>query len=356
MKKILIVLVSIFLVGCSSNPKGIDIEFIEGAEFAKDSDVNSCTLIKSINGEEVSIEKSLDLFVDINGDRLSCEELDTSKVGNQKILFNYKKQIFEVEYTVVDKEAPRIVGDEDIYLEPGEEFDIERYIQFIDNDYAEGVVSGYLDVNSEGIYELTLQCTDKSNNYVEKKVNVHVGDSTKVISTTEQNKEEAQRNEVYAERLIAQLEVLEKEQEEKIKEENKVITQEQIEEATKVYDPTCQLGEYEVEAPTALEAAMIAMNLYGCWHVEVELIPEPDSTPVPEAPPEVTEQPIEEELPSTETPENPEGEEPVLDPTPSPEPTKEPEPIPTLEPRIPKFKVKCICTVNGQRYQGRLGS
>ena len=341
MKKIIIGLVLTLLIGCTSKSKVIDIEFIEGAEFAKDSDVNSCTLIKSINGEEVSIEKSLDLFIDINGDRLSCEELDTSEIGPKKVMFNYRKQIFEVEYTVVDKEVPRIIADEDIYLDPGEQFDIEQYIQFIDNDYAEGVVSGYIDLDSEGIYELTLQCTDKSNNYVEKKVNVHVGNSNKVISTTEQNKEEEQRNQIYAERLIAQLEILEKEQADKVKEEQKVITQEQIEEATKVYDPTCQLGEYEVEANSALEAAMIAMNLYGCWHVEVELIPEPEPTPVPE----VTEQPGEEELLSPETKEEPEVEDSVLESNPAPESTK------GSEPKIPRLKVKCICTVNSQKYR-----
>ena len=343
MKKIIISLVLILLTGCSSKSADIDIIFMEGAEFAKDSDVNSCTLIKSINGEEVSIEKSLDLFVDINGDRLSCEELDTSKVGNQKILFNYKKQIFEAEYTVVDKEAPKIIADEDIYLEPGEEFDIDKYIQFFDNDEADGIVSGYIDLNSKGIYELTIQCTDKSNNYVEKKINVHVGKSDKVISTTEKNVEEQEQNKIYAERLVAQLEILEKEQQEKLEKEQKILTQEEVEEATKVYDPTCQLGEYEIEAPTALEAAMIAMDLYDCWHVEVELIPEPEPTPIPT--PEATATPE-----PTEEPE--EGDE-IL--TPSPEPTDEsapsPESTPTPEPKIPRFKVKCICTVNSQRYQ-----
>ena len=74
----------------------------------------------------MSIEKSLDLFIDIDGDRLSCAALDTSEVGGHKVLFNYKKQIFEAQYTVVDKEAPKIIADEDIYLEPGEELDIEE--------------------------------------------------------------------------------------------------------------------------------------------------------------------------------------------------------------------------------------
>ena len=76
----------------------------------------------------MSIEKSLDLFIDIDGDRLSCAALDTSEVGGHKVLFNYKKPIFEADYTVVDKEAPKIIADEDIYLEPGEELDIDKYI------------------------------------------------------------------------------------------------------------------------------------------------------------------------------------------------------------------------------------
>ena len=155
MKKI-IILILILLTGCAPKNKQIDIVFVENAEFAKDSDVNSCTLIKSVNGEEMSIEKSLDLFIDIDGDRLSCAALDTSEVGDHKVLFNYKKQIFEADYTVVDKEAPKIIADEDIYLEPGEEFDIDKYIQFSDNDEAEGIVSGYIDLNSKGIYELTM--------------------------------------------------------------------------------------------------------------------------------------------------------------------------------------------------------
>ena len=51
MKKI-IILILILLTGCSPKNKQIDIVFVENAEFAKDSDVNSCTLIKSVNGEE----------------------------------------------------------------------------------------------------------------------------------------------------------------------------------------------------------------------------------------------------------------------------------------------------------------
>lgn len=57
-----------------------------------------------------------------------------------------------------------------------------------------------------------------------------------------------------------------------------------------MYDPTCQLGDYEIEAPTALEAAMIAMDLYDCWHAEVELISEPEPTPEATATPESTEE------------------------------------------------------------------
>ncbi|MBQ7889696.1 MAG: hypothetical protein IJ356_08035 [Erysipelotrichaceae bacterium] len=108
MKKI-IILILILLTGCSPKNKQIDIVFVENAEFAKDSDVNSCMLIKSVNGEEISIDKSLNLFIDIDGDRLSCATLDTLEVGDHKVLFNYKKQIFEAEYTVVDKEAPKIM-------------------------------------------------------------------------------------------------------------------------------------------------------------------------------------------------------------------------------------------------------
>lgn len=341
MRNIVLILM-LLLSGCTSKNKDIDIVFIENAEFTKDTVVNACTLIEKVNGEEATLEKNSNSYIDINGDRLSCDELNTSEVGMHRVMFNYQKQIFEVEYSVVDKEPPRIIVDEDIYLEPGEEFDIDKYIQFIDNDEVEGSVSGYLDVDLKGIYELTIQCKDKSNNYVEKKVNIHVGNSDKVISTTEKNAEEQERNQIYAERLIAQLEILEKEQNEKVEEEKKTITPEQIEEATKVYDPTCQMGEYEIEANSALGAAMIAMDLYDCWHVEVEVIPELELTPVltPEA---------------TETPEPTEALEEKGDPTPAPESTDEPEPslnmTPTPEPKVPKFKVKCICTVNSQKYQ-----
>ena len=66
-------------------------------------------------------------------------------------------------------------------MEPGEEFDIDIYIQFSDNDEAEGIVSGYIDINSKGIYELTIQCTDKSNNYVEKKSMFMLGMELKLL-------------------------------------------------------------------------------------------------------------------------------------------------------------------------------
>lgn len=348
MKKIIMMMFILTLAACTPKTNKIEIVFVEGAEFSKDSIVSSCSLIKQVGDFEITTEKSMDFYIDINGEKMSCGVLDTSAIGVHKAMFNFRKQIFEAEYTVVDKEAPKIIADEDIYLEPGEEFDIDKYIQFSDNDYAEGIVSGYLDVNSEGIYELTIQCKDQSDNYVEKKVNVHVGDNDKVISITEKNQEEEKKNEIYAERLIAQLEILEKEQKEKIEEEQKTITQEQIEEATKVYDPTCQLGEYEIEAETALDAAMIAMDLYGCWHVEVELIPEPEPTPLPESfeAPEQTTEP-------TESPEDNILGTPTAMPEATEEPITSPEPTPTPEPKIPRFKVKCICTVNSQKYQGK---
>lgn len=91
MKKI-IILILILLSGCSPKNKPIDIVLVENAEFAKDSDVNSCTLIKSVNGAEMSIEKPLDLFIDIDGDRLSCAALDTSEVGDHKVLFTIKSR------------------------------------------------------------------------------------------------------------------------------------------------------------------------------------------------------------------------------------------------------------------------
>ena len=348
MKKIIMMMFILTLAACTPKSKKIEIVFVEGAEFAKDSIVSSCSLIKQVDDFEITTEKSMDFYIDIDGEKMSCGILDTSEIGKHKVMFNFRKQIFEAEYTVVDKEAPKIIADEDIYLEPGEEFDIDKYIQFSDNDYADGIVSGYLDVNSEGIYELTIQCKDQSNNYVEKKVTVHVGDSDKVISITEKNQEEEKKNEIYAERLIAQLEILEKEQKEKIEEEQKTITQEQIEEATKVYDPTCQLGEYEIEAETALDAAISAMELYGCWHVKVELIPEPEPTPSPK-PSEETEQTTE----PTESPEDNILGTPTAIPEATEEPIPSPEPTPTPEPKIPRFKVKCICTVNSQKYQGK---
>ena len=346
MKKIVMMMLILTLAACTLKSKKIEIVFVEGAEFSKDSIVSSCSLIKQVDDFEITTEKSMDFYIDINGEKMSCGALDTSEIGVHKAMFTFRKQIFETEYTVVDKEVPKIIVDEDIYLEPGEEFDVDKYIQFSDNDYAEGVVSGYLDVNSEGIYALTIQCKDQSDNYVEKKVNIHVGDSDKVVSITEKNQEEEKENEIYAERLIAQLEILEKEQKKKNEEEQKTITQDQIEEATKVYDPTCQLGEYEIEAENALDAAMIAIDQYGCWHVEVELIPEPEPTPLPESS-EVPGQTTE----PTESPEDNLSGTPTATPEATEEPIPSPDPVSTPEPKIPRFKVKCICTANSQKYQ-----
>ena len=75
----------------------------------------------------MSIEKSLDLFIDITG----IDYLVLRWIHPKLVVTKYssiKKADFEADYTVVDKEAPKIIADEDIYLEPGEELDIDKYI------------------------------------------------------------------------------------------------------------------------------------------------------------------------------------------------------------------------------------
>jgi len=141
-----------------------------------------------------------DEYIEVNyGDTLSTEEIllhygggelsvkdnvDYQKIGEQKIFYNVTsengfKKSKVVTVNIKDKEAPTIfLSGENITVELGKEADILSGVSVSDN-YDEDltdkiVVTGEVDTETEGTYEIKYDVKDSSNNSAETKTRKYI--------------------------------------------------------------------------------------------------------------------------------------------------------------------------------------
>lgn len=181
--------------------KSISITFndVDKIEYgAKDLDIKK-TIVKKTNGKIKSISN-----------------IDTTKIGKQKIIFVVEKEGLskEVEYTVevVDTKAPQIfVKEENIAIEVGTSFNAMENIQAVKDDVDGNIgyislediysneekrlnyytYSGSVDANVVGQYEIVIEAIDKNGNRAEKKfiveINEKKAETTAIIEVNEDN-------------------------------------------------------------------------------------------------------------------------------------------------------------------------
>lgn len=273
-KFILSIFAIMSLTGCNNDR--LNIEFIENTTFNSGSTIDSCSVIKSINGTQITEDMIQNNEIVLNDDIiLSCGEMELDEVGEHELLFNYDKELYVFKYNVIDTKAPKIAISDEIYIDPNNQFDINNYAVFIDDTPTTMSIEGNVDTTNEGKYEIKIKCEDSSGNYVEKNVWVQVGSGDNEYPLNNGNLSE--ERDPYAEILIKEMGKLDKpeEIEQSIEEE---ITEEDIIDKIEVLDPSCVSGTYEIEAENAMEAAMNVMNTYACWQVEASEVKDESSS------------------------------------------------------------------------------
>lgn len=164
------------LIGCSSKKILLEnIDYSDRVEYG--SELTACEIIESIDGKEL-IEKNGSNVFDANGHRVSCSNIDTRKIGKQKLYVDVDKQLFVLDITVSDTEKPVIKADSEIDIKnfPSneEEFDIESYFEIEDSSEYETKIIGEVNLHENGKYPVTIVATDKYGNESTKDITFNV--------------------------------------------------------------------------------------------------------------------------------------------------------------------------------------
>lgn len=100
--------------------------------------------------------------------------------GKYRGIIKYKEKEYTVSLIVEDKEAPIIEGVKDITINKGDNIDLLKDIKVSDNSHdtlnISTSVKGVYNVNKPGIYNLTVEASDSSNNISTKEFKLTVKD------------------------------------------------------------------------------------------------------------------------------------------------------------------------------------
>ena len=115
--------------------------------------------------KSVSYDSALTVKINDKGD------FNTNKPGTYTITYNFadadnKSEDITFQYTVKDTVAPTInLHKDEIYIKQGETFDINTYASATDKSKNTEInYDGNLDLNKEGVYNISVYATDDSNN------------------------------------------------------------------------------------------------------------------------------------------------------------------------------------------------
>lgn len=183
MRRNLLLVLNIMLIlmsGCSLNSnKENQVTFSDDKTIKWKSDFNACELVKSINGTTVTDDMIKDGYIDTGKITMTCSEIDTSKIGQQKVYFDIEKKMYGFTVEVKDDQAPVIKVDDKVTVNvdpEGEEetfdldsFDLNDYFTVSDDDEVKTTdISGNYDLSENGEYKIKISATDRSGNTSEK--------------------------------------------------------------------------------------------------------------------------------------------------------------------------------------------
>lgn len=173
MKRVLVLLTIMFsLCGCSSAKDTVVFSNVKTIELGEEFD--SCSLVESINNEIITSSMVKNNSIYLSNNRMTCSSVDTSVLGEHKVLFNIDKQLFEDVIEVVDTKSPEIEI-EDVKTKVDEEVDLLEKAKISDNgEVVETAIQGDYDFSKAGTYSLKLVAKDASGNVGEKEFTLTV--------------------------------------------------------------------------------------------------------------------------------------------------------------------------------------
>ena len=189
-KGVLITLFCLFIfTGCIKNDT-VKIELTgTTVEVNSIKDSCSCYLVKSVNGNPVKAEHIFQEANKIVIDKVevNCGDFDNSRLGTMTITFSNKGKNYSMNIEVVDTIAPIILIDEDVYdVEEGNEYFNINNLFTVQDNYDNNVlvgITGHVDLNTIGTYQVLLAAKDSSGNTTEKSIIVNVVEKEKEIVT-----------------------------------------------------------------------------------------------------------------------------------------------------------------------------
>ena len=144
------------------------------------------TLVDDLNVEFTSSKKISDFIVSINGTILDDYNIDTTSLGDKKVVVNFInddgiKVHYDFNVNVVDTVAPVIWLGSSYSIKKGDDSDLVRKILCGDNEDANPncYIEGEYDYNTAGSYHLLFKAKDKSGNSSEKKFTLYVNEPKK---------------------------------------------------------------------------------------------------------------------------------------------------------------------------------
>ena len=192
MKLIIVFILSLFLVGCKSEPTYID-------------DLVDEHIIS--NNNEISVYSDVYLYDLFSYNDVTIDSknmlVDTTKLGiNESEIeytYNGKKYLHKINYNVVDNEAPRYLGGTNKTVTKGYDKDICDLVFYGDNYDGDlkCEITGNYDVNKVGTYKLVYTITDSSNNTTDINVTLNVVEKSNSSSSS------SNTNKIYFQDVVA---------------------------------------------------------------------------------------------------------------------------------------------------------
>lgn len=184
-KKFIFLTTLILLSGCSS--KKATVSFINGSTIELGSEINSCSLVKTIDNQEINESMISGNSISVNGKKMTCSDIDTSVLGTQNVYFNFEKRLFEVSIEIKDTTSPLIEMD-NVEAELNEQVDLLEMAEISDNgNISKKILSGDYDFSKSGTYDLTIIAEDESGNVGKKDFTLTVKEEEKVVKSTPKN-------------------------------------------------------------------------------------------------------------------------------------------------------------------------
>lgn len=178
MNRLIILVLLMFLSGCTKEERKI--QFIEGIKISVDTPFNTSSLVKSVNGKEITKFDLDGERILIGDDVILCPSLDTSVPGIKTLIFEYRKQKYDVDVEVIDDIPPFISYKGDSITVPlGTTKEMLLESLGIDDKHSAVVatIAGDYNPDQSGQYSVIVRIDDESGNDLEKLLKVIVEDS-----------------------------------------------------------------------------------------------------------------------------------------------------------------------------------